>query len=223
MTCWSVKRKSTDYVDGRLRAREQARIEAHLRKCETCECSIDQLRTVRSSLNALSDPLPPTSLQTRLRVVASRERKLLYETNGSRLLRVWNSWKFRLNQIMRPLTIPATGGVLSSILLFGALAFTISTTTRQVGYEVPVIYADHMDANLVPTELRSSVVLTLSLDGKGRITDYAFHDDTGSFVGNVSRLQYNNIALPQFPSVLGLARPTTRDISISFIPMVFRP
>ena len=223
MTCRSVKRQSTDYVDGRLRERERARIETHLRKCETCDDAIYQMRAVRTSLNELSEPVAPKSLQTRLRVTASHERQLLFETDGSRLRRVWRKWMFRLDEIMRPLTIPATGGVLSSVLLFSALALTISTSTRQVGYEVPVLYADRSDANLVPTELRSSVVLTLSVDGTGRITDYAFHDGSGSFVGNVSRLQNTNISLPQFPSVLGLAQPTSRDISISFIPMVFRP
>ncbi len=223
MTCWSVKRQSTDYVDGRLRGAERAKIEAHLNKCDACDERIGQIRTVRSSLNKLSQPVPPSSLRTRLRVTASRECQTVKETNGSAWLRAWNSWKFRMDQIMRPMTIPATGGVLSSLLLFGALALTISTTTRQVGYEVPVLYEDHFDANLVPTELRSSVVLTLNLDGKGRITDYAVQDGSGSYVGNVSRLQYNNISLPQFPSVLGLSRPTSREIQVSFIPMVFRP
>ncbi len=55
---------------------------------------------------------------------------------------------------MRPLTIPATGGLLSSLILFGALAFTIGRSSRMVNYEVPVMYADRMDANLVPLQLR---------------------------------------------------------------------
>lgn len=223
MNCWSVKRQTTDYVDGRLRSVERAKIEAHLLKCDTCDERVGQIRTVRSSLNNLAQPLTPSSLRTRLRVAASQERKTVLEANGSRWRRTWNNWKFRVDQFMRPMTIPATGGVLSSVLLFGALALTISTSTRQVAYEVPVMFEDHMDANLVPTELRSSVVLTLNLDGKGRITEYAVQDGSGSFVGDVGRLQYNNICLPQFPSVLGLSRPTSREIQVSFIPMVFRP
>ncbi len=223
MTCWSVKRRSTDYVDGRLRKTDQSKIEAHLRECEVCDDEIGEIRTIRSSLNSLEEAIPPPFLKTDLLVGASKQRQLMLEENGSRRRRAWHNWKFRMNGLMRPMTIPATGGVLSSMLLFSALALVISTTTRQVTYEVPVIYEDRMDANLVPMELRTSVVLTLSLDGKGRITDYAVRDGSGSYVGDVSRLQYNNIALPQFPSVLGLARPTSRDISISFIPMLFRP
>jgi hypothetical protein len=222
MRCWSVKRRSTDYVDGRLRHSERSRLEAHLAECEDCEMRVQEIRSVRTTLGNLAQPKTPASLRIRLQVIASRERQAMLETNGSRLRRVWNRWRFRMDQIMRPLTIPATGGLLSSLILFGALALTIRTATNGVTYEVPVFNATRVDPNLVPVELRSSVVLTLSLDGTGRITDYAVRDGSGSFVGDATRLQGNNISLPDFPSVLAMAQPTTRDISVSFIPMGFQ-
>jgi hypothetical protein len=138
------------------------------------------------------------------------------------LKQIWNRWKFRLDECMRPVTIPATGGLLSSVVLFGALALTIGTTSQVVSYEVPVMYGEHIDANLVPLDLRNSIMLTLSLDDSGRITDYAVRDGASSFVGDATRLQGNTISVPAFPSVLALARPTNRDISISFIPIFFR-
>jgi hypothetical protein len=220
MTCWSVKRRSTDYVDGRLRGSERSRVAAHLAECDPCSQHIEDLASVRSTLRDLRVPVAPPPLRTELLIMASRERKLFRD---SPLARLWNRWKFRLNEMMRPLTIPATGGVLSSLVLFAALAVTISTTTRAVAYEVPVMYADKADPNLVPVELRSSVVLTLTLDGNGRITDYAVQDGSDSFVGDPSRLQYNNIALPEFRTVLAMTHPVSRDISISFTPLVFRP
>ncbi len=222
MTCWSVKRRITDFVDGRLRKREHSRVETHLRDCDACALLVYQIRSMRCSLVDLPEPMAPGSLRSKLQVLASKERQLLMETDGSSWRRLWKAWKFRMNQLMRPLTIPATGGVISSVLLFGALALTISTTTRQVTYEVPVIYADRVDANLVPLQLRSSVVLTLSLDGRGRITDYVVRDGSGGFVGDASRLQYNNISMPEFPSVLALAQPTIGDVRILFTPIVFQ-
>lgn len=222
MNCGSVNRRGMDYVDGRLRQSEHARVEAHLLECKECESRIREVHSMRSALRRLPEPKVPGDLRTRLRISASLERQFLLETDGSRLRRAWNNWKFRMNQLMRPLTIPATGGLLSSLILFGVLAFTIGTTTRGVTYEVPVLYANRADPNLVPVELRSSVVLTLSLDGNGRITDYAVRDGSGSFVGDPTRLQGDNIPLPEFPGVLAMTQPTTRDISISFIPIVFQ-
>jgi len=223
MTCWGAKRRKTDYIDGRLRQGERARVAAHLKKCEPCSFDVEQMGSVRSGLGGLPELPAPTSLKTGLRVMASVEQKAVIETHGSRFERIWRRWKLRLDEIMRPLTIPATGGLLSSVILFGVLAFTIGTTTRGVTYEVPVLYTDHINPNLVPVELRSAVVLTLSLDGSGRITDYAVRDGSDSFVGSTTRLQYNNISLPEFPSVLAMAQPISRDIRISFTPIVFRP
>lgn len=220
MNCWSIKRRSTDYVDGRLRGSDRTRVVSHLADCEDCAQLIEELASVRSTLRELPPPAAPLPLRTELLIIASQERKLF---RSSRLNRVWSRWKFRLNELMRPLTIPATGGLLSSLVLFAALAVTVSTTTRAVTYEVPVLYADKIDPNLVPVELRSAVVLTLSVDGKGHITDYAVQDGSASFVGDPSRLQYNNIALPEFPTVLAMAQPVSRDISISFTPLVFKP
>lgn len=222
-TCWSVKRRIVDYVDGRLRGGELTRFEGHLSECRECELRINEVRSVRSSLRGLPLAEIPADLRVRLRVRASQERVVLLQTNGSRLLRAWNVWKFRLNEMMRPLTIPATGGFVSAIALFGMFALTISTTTRIVAEDVPVqLFGDHINANLVPMELRSSeVVVTFSTDGAGRITDYAYRVGSKSVIGDTARLQSNNISLPEIPSVM-TAQPISSDISISFTPIVFR-
>jgi len=222
MTCWSVNRRTTDYVDGRLRGPELARVEAHLRRCAKCEVRLHDLSAVRETLQHLPKAKSPLNLRTKLRIISSQERKLLLEADGSRLRLLWNDWKFRMQQLMRPLTIPATGGLCTSVVLFGALAFTIGTTTQGLQYEVPVMDSGHIDANLVPVELRSSIVLTLSLDGNGRITDYAFRNDSRSVQGDASALQHHNIAMPEIPSVLAMQQPVSSDIQISVTPMIFR-
>jgi hypothetical protein len=157
-----------------------------------------------------------------LRVTASQERQAVVEALGSPWRRAVERWCFRLNELMRPLTVPATGGVLMTFVLFSALAFSLNVRTQVVGYDVPVVYEDRLNPNLVPVELRSSVLLTLSLDGKGRITDYAVRDASERIIGEPGRLQFSNISIPEFPSVLAAAQPVNRDISIHLVPLVFR-
>lgn len=222
MNCWSAKRRREDFVDERLRVHERARVVSHLAECQSCSLEFDQARAVRATLRKLPHPRVPSNLRLALRVRASQERSAVENHQGSQLVRLWESWLYRLDELMRPITIPATGGLLSSLILFGALTFTIGTTSRGANYEVPVFYADQMEANLVPMQLQSSVLLTLSLDGKGRITDYAFRDKSEAFIGDATRLQYKNIAMPDFPSVLAITSPINRDISIKFVPIVFR-
>jgi hypothetical protein len=223
MTCRHIKQRSADFVDGRLRKREHSKVEAHLRECDYCAVMVYELRSIRSSLVGLPAPKAPALLRSRLLVLASKERQLLMETDGSRWRRIWNNWSFRMRQMMRPITIPATGGLLSTALLFGSVALTVGTSARSVGYDVPVLFAERSDANLVPLELRNSVVLTLSLDTHGHITDYAVRDGSGAYVSDPGgRLEYNNITMPEIPGVLRAARPTIGDIQISFVPIVFR-
>jgi len=223
MMCSSARRRISDYLDGRLRGKEYSRVAAHRESCASCSAEFEQMRSLCSAVGSLSKIPAPASLRTDLRVIASQQRSALVQNHGSRLEGIWRRWRSRLDEFMRPITIPATGGLLSSMLLFGAFGFTIGTATQSVGYDVPVLFADRMDANLVPVELRSSVVLTFSLDSSGRITDYAVRDGSSSFVGNPARLQSNNISLPEFRTVLAMAQPITRDISIEFTPIVFRP
>lgn len=223
MNCWSAKRRIAEYVDKRLQTAGRSRVSAHLAECESCSLEFEQIGLVRTTLSELPVPVPPAHLRASLQVKASQQRRTIRRHNGSRFQEFLAGWKLRLSQLMRPLTIPATGGILSSFILFGALALTIETTTQGVTYEVPVMYADHMNANLVPMELRSSVVLNMILDGNGRITDYSVRDASVSYIGNPMRLQSNNnIALPGFETVLAAAHPVTRDISIKFTPLVFR-
>ncbi len=222
MNCWSVKRRKADFVDGRLRERERSRIASHLAECQSCSLGFEQARALRSTLANLPQPQPPAQLRMALRVSASQEKHAIETHQGSRLRRFCDYWRFRLDEMMRPLTLPATGGILSSLLLFALLAANIGTSAREANYEVPLFYADHVDAMLVPMQLRSSVVLTLSLNGSGRITDYAFRNASASFVGDVGRLQYSNISVPSFPGELALAQPINEDISIQFTPLFFR-
>lgn len=222
MNCWNAKRRSADFVDGRLRESERARLAAHFAKCRSCSSAVEQLASMRNALRKLPAPKVPGQLRAALRVSASREREAITESLGSPWRRTFENWCYRLDQMMRPITVPATGGVLSTVLLFSALAYTIGNRTQVVSYEVPVMYADRINANLVPVQLRSSVILTLNLDGKGRITDYAVRDGAQDFVGDATRLQYNNIAIPTFPSVLASAYPVSRGISIRFEPIFFQ-
>ena len=222
MKCSKAKRRSADFVDGRLRESEHAWVAAHLAVCSSCSMEVERLFASRGNLQSLPPAKVPDALRTRLRVSASRERNAIVEALGSPWKRALENWCFRLDQMMRPFTMPATGGVLSTLILFSALAFTIDEHPQGVNYDVPIAYADQMYANLVPVQLRSSVTLTLSLDGRGRITDYAVRHGSHGFIGNTTRLQYKSIMLPEFRSVLAAAQPTNRDISISFVPMVFQ-
>lgn len=222
MTCFIVRRKISAFVDGQLRSSERARVASHLEQCRDCSAHWYELTSVVSGLRQLEAPRLPELLSTRLRVIASRERSALLDPGGGKLALLWERWKLRLDDLMRALTIPATGGLLSSVILFACLAFSISQSVRGAAYDVPVFTEDRADANLVPVDMRSSVVLTISLDDHGRIQDYLVRDGAKAYTGDPALLVSNSISMPRFPTVLTMARPITGDIRISLTPIVFR-
>jgi hypothetical protein len=217
MTCFSAKRKSTAYLDRRLRDRDCVRVQEHLRECDPCTQYFDQIGSVCVGLQRLPHPAAPVGLRTQLLILASREKQALSNSTESRLQRLWENWRFRLNAWMRPLTIPATGGIVSSLLLCATFALAMATGTRSVAYEVPVVYEDHTEANLLPLNMRSSLLLNISLDGRGHIQDYMARNSSSQVTGDAGGLSSHDISLPSFPGpAIG------GDISILVTPIIYR-
>jgi hypothetical protein len=220
-SCQNVKLYSPEYVDGRLLPGDQYLISSHLNECEACTAYFEQVSTLRATVRSLPESAIPQGLQTRLRVLASKEQAELKATHGSRTRAVWDKWRLRLNNLMRPLALPATGGLLSSLVLFGTFILTIGTTTRIASYEVP-LNSDKAEANLVPIELRShTVILTMSFDANGRMADYVMADPTCAYSTDL-RAQPSTISMPSMPTVFAVAQPISGDIQIKFLPLAYR-
>jgi Putative zinc-finger len=221
LTCIRALRRSTTYLDGRMRGPQRARIAAHLRECDACAGYFEQVAYNRDLLRSTPSPKAPENLTAVLQVIASRERELILNNGGSRLNALLEQWRFRLQGLMRPFALPATGGLISSFVLFATLVLAIGTTARVVSYDVPLSYnPPRVEATLVPVELRTQdITVTMSLDHNGKITEYAVADGKASFAGDSSKLLTPNISLP---SVLGVAEPISGDIQISFRPLGFR-
>src|SRR5947209_14838264 len=156
MTCLGVKRNSTAYLDGRLKPGDVARLKAHVDRCDSCACMLEQFVLLRAGMLRLATPKSPAMLATKLRVLASRERSALLQSGASQWARLRMRWRLRLDEFMRPLTIPATGGLLSSLALFATLAASWTRAPQTVGYEVPISHEETIAANLVPVDMRSS-------------------------------------------------------------------
>jgi Putative zinc-finger len=221
LTCINAQRQSTTYIDGRLRGLRRARVAAHLKVCDACAGFFEQVSYNRDLLRSTPAPKAPERLTATLQVLASRERELILTSGGSPFKALVDQWRFRLRDLMRPFALPATGGLISSFVLFATLVLAIGTTARVVKYDVPLAYnPPRIEATLVPVELRTQdITVTMSLDQNGKITDYAVADGKASFAGDSSKLLTPNISMP---SVLGVAQPISGDIQISFRPLGFR-
>lgn len=128
MSCENVQELISLLLDGKLAAGEREVVLAHTGVCRDCGTHLEALQTQRTLLRNMAQTPVPVTLTTRLRVLASheRERQLARVSIGVRMRRLAANINLAFDNLMRPLAVPLTGGLLSTILLFGLLMPTLS-------------------------------------------------------------------------------------------------
>jgi hypothetical protein len=131
---------------------------------------------VNTALRRLPRRTPPASLSASLRVMASRERARRANRQGfSATFSVWRD-RTRLfaHNLMRPLALPAAGGLLSAVTLFGLWLVPTYPLRGNPSFDVPTGLST--DPVLKGTTALGSageeVVVDVTVDGQGRMIDY---------------------------------------------------
>jgi len=131
------------------------------------------------SLRTLPRRVPPAGLTTSLRVIASRERQRLIENRSAG--QIFVSWlgrtRFMLRDLLRPLMLPATGGVFSAILLFSMWVVPTYPMRAKMAVDIPTNLTTSVDVvDVVKSSaglgLSSSVLVDVEVDEQGHFVDY---------------------------------------------------
>jgi hypothetical protein len=143
MKCTTVRTKLAGYLDdaitGAAQVRERVYVREHLERCASCREELQQFRKLGVLLSRVPRSLPPVDLAVRIRVAAAQSTA----TQGfrSRLRRFRDRAEVKLENVFRPLTLPATGGFVSAILVFVVVLQLIVpgiTVPRAVHNDVPI-------------------------------------------------------------------------------------
>jgi hypothetical protein len=160
--------------------------------------------------------MPPAELTTRLRVAASKVRM-------ESLVSPWSRWRDRmelsLRNLMRPLALPAVGGLCSAVFLFSTLvpmfksAFALSgpgdiptmlVTEPMLKYTAPVAFTD------------GDAVVDLQLDDQGRIIDFTIVNAPGQQSEQLRRSIENSLLFTEFWPATTFGRGVAGTVRISF-------
>jgi hypothetical protein len=218
MECWSVRAKVSDYLDGAVSAEERRMLKRHLNICRECALESERYSELRRKLRSLPKRMPPADLTTRLRVVASKVRMESFRGASP-----WRRWRDRmelsLRNLMRPLAVPAVGGLCSAVFLFSTLvpmfksAFAMSgagdiptmlTTEPTLKFTAPVAFADR------------DAVVDLQLDDQGRIVDFTIVSAPGQQNEKLRRSIENSLLFTEFWPATTFGRGVAGTIRISF-------
>jgi hypothetical protein len=142
MKCSTVRATLAGYLDdaitGPARANERIHVREHLEGCASCREELQHFRRLAVLLSRVSRSVPPADLAVRIRVTAAQS----IATQGlpSRLRRMRDRAEILLENVFRPLTVPATGGFVSAILVFVVVLQLIvpGITVRAVQNDVPL-------------------------------------------------------------------------------------
>jgi len=113
MNCRQASQRLPGYVDGALFTRDRARLREHLNSCGACREHLERYRRLAMCLANVEAIAPPEDLAMRIRLAAAHARTR-------------EQWPRRLlaraalisENILQPLALPATGGILTAIFAF---------------------------------------------------------------------------------------------------------
>ena len=113
MTCREAERHLPGYLDGAARSREHARLREHLDGCGECRRQLERYRRLAVCLASLDPVRAPADLAVRIRVQASH-----VQPARAMLQRAWSRAVLVFRNILEPLAVPATGGILTAAVVF---------------------------------------------------------------------------------------------------------
>jgi anti-sigma factor RsiW len=143
MTCREVGRHLSGYVDGAMSVERHAGVRAHLNDCSSCRADLEAYSRLSRVLAEAIPIAPPKDLATRIRVQASRAQ---YQPSR----RFWGRASVFFDNILRPLAVPATGGLLTA-----AFAFVFLVQSLIVGIPMGNIPNDLPTELIQPAQLES--------------------------------------------------------------------
>ena len=208
MTCSKVRTSLSAMHDCRLRESERAAVVQHVADCANCRRLECELRSVSMALREAQPKLPPLDLTYRLRVLASHERSRMLK--GSQW---WPAIRFRLNQILRPLAVPAVGGVISSLLFFAILtpSFTVHANTRT---DVPLRYTQVAIVDPSPFGFDGrDITVEVTVDETGTVSNYSVQG--GKFTKDEMKDVANFILFTSFKAATAFGQPVSSKLLLN--------
>jgi Putative zinc-finger len=216
MTCVQVRSMLSAYLDGAVTGKQMYLLNQHLESCSVCEQQYNSLRRTQALLSKMARPKAPEDLSLKLRLALS------HETARQRQPRFGNL-ALRLENALRAFTVPATAGVVATVVIFGVLMGFI-TPVRANTNDVPLMLST--DPELQQTGFgvtlgainEDSLVIEAYVDANGRVEDYRILSDPDKLQDLPHQVKNMLIFTTFRPATyMGSPRPGTAILSFSKI------
>ncbi len=216
--CDAAMELMSPFIDSMVTTEEAERLRSHVSDCAPCARQLQAFISLRN-LVAQAEPVAvPEDLQLDTRLRLSRERR----PNDR------NRWQARIDNILKPLAVPAVMGVSLSLMgivvLFGSLVATREVQAKPSLVE-PLVATYEPPRTTTPTAKRFSRTMSPDLEqalsiqtevsDEGRIVDYTIIGGTRS--AHVDQWLQEVLLLAQFRPATSWGNPVPSRVILSFV------
>ena len=215
MKCSDAKRLMSPYLDSAVTRSEMSALQLHLDSCSSCAQRFIALQRAQAVIGNLGRKASPSDLALKIRVAISQE---IATTRSSR----WDMMRVRWENVFHAVMVPATGGLVTTIVIFGLLInFLMPTQIPGAKNDVPTTLYTPPQLQSSPFEIamdpgRSEpLVVEAYVGADGRVQDYRILSggETGGAV--LSELK-NMLIFATFRPATSFGRPTAGRAILAF-------
>jgi hypothetical protein len=220
-SCSAVGQEMSAYVDGRLPEPEWQRMREHLQRCSKCARRARQVIQLRASLQSLPERRVPPELSLRMRVLASREaaRRSRFVSFRATLGYLFERTQLLFHNLMRPLAVPAAGGLLSTLILFGMMLPNF-TPLLPHGDDTPIndaLFTEATVRSVLPVGFSGDYLrVDVLIDENGRMLTYSLPDGTALADPQLQRNLENTLLFTVYRPATAFGQPTGGWIRLTF-------
>jgi hypothetical protein len=218
MRCTEARAMLSPYLDGMLTGVQMRNLGEHLSGCSKCNHSYAGLRSTQRALAGLGRKQVPPDLALRLRVAMS-------QASAHSRRRRFEGFQVRFENACNAFMVPATAGVLTSVIIFGLLIgfFAVPPQLRASSNDVPIIL--YTPPQLVRAPFSTSVgedqseMIVISveadIDANGRVQGYRIVSSSRDPESIIPELE-NTLIFTQFQPATAFGHPTSGKALLSF-------
>lgn len=205
-SCVEIRSLYSDYLDGLCGPEELRNIRFHLTYCDSCSRELERCQMVQEDLRSLPRQHVPPEVALRLRV------RLSQQIHRNLFGQLW----VRLENALRPLLLPASGGLLASVICFGlTMGLQVVPETNVPDVPLPFATPPRVKA-LAPIDFSTgdqAVVVVTQVDAGGRVTGYRVLSGQHSpeLMYRLDRMMYFSL----FDPATNFGRPTDGRVVLS--------
>lgn len=214
MTCVQVNSLLSAYLDGAITGRQMHALNQHLQMCAQCGEHYEHLQRTQALLAKVGRARAPQDLSLKIRLALSHE--------AARQRRPFmGNFALRMKNVMRAFMVPATAGVVATVVIFGVLMGFITPVQANVN-DVPLMIATSPELQqsgfgvTFGTINEDSLVIEAYVDANGRVEDYRILSDTDKTQDLPQQVKNMLIFTTFRPATwMGSPRPGTAILSFS--------